>query len=72
MAAKTNAIIILGGAGYENHPKRLTHEKLDTHTVKFIVPDNMCECKGIRHESCDKTIGNFDDKFMATMRELGL
>jgi hypothetical protein len=70
MAAKTNAIIILGGAGYENHPKRLTHEKLDTHTVQFIKPDNMCECKGIRHESCDKTIVNFEEKFIQALSDL--
>lgn len=72
MAAKTNCIVILGGAGYENHPKRLTHPKLDTRSVKFIVPDNMCLCRGIRHESCNKTIVNFEPRFNAAMDELGL
>jgi hypothetical protein len=72
MGAKTNCIIILAGAGYENNPARLTHPKMDTSTVQFIVPDNLHMCRGYRCTQCDKNISNFDLKFANALNQLGI
>lgn len=72
MAAKTKCVIILAGSGWENNPSRLTHPKLDTSSVSFVVPDNHCMCRGYRCQKCDKTIVNFEQKFVTALNQIGI
>jgi hypothetical protein len=58
MAAQTKCVIILGGCGYDNHPKRLLHEKLSTPNITYVMPENMCMCWDYKHDQCNKRILN--------------
>ena len=68
-AAGVNLITILGGQGGHNHPKKLIDKPMNESKIKFIEPDNYCMCVDVRH-SCDKTISNFDNKFIDSVESL--
>lgn len=69
IATRTPAIIIAGGNGAHNNPKRLIGMGMDDSKVRWIFPDNFCMCDRNDH-GCDKRISDFDEKFSAALQEL--
>lgn len=62
-------ITLLGGQGGHNSPTKLISAPMNTDKVRFLEPDNYCMCTDVRH-ACDKTITNFNDKFIDAIRSL--
>jgi hypothetical protein len=66
IAAGTPLICIGGGLGRFNRPSVVTDERMDLSNFHFIEPDNYCLCGDMNHK-CDKTITDFEVKFIEAM-----
>jgi ADP-heptose:LPS heptosyltransferase len=69
IAQRVPLVVIAGGQGRHNAPKRVTDPRMDTSRARFILPDIYCECAG-RHHQCPKAISGFDGKFRAALHEV--
>lgn len=57
-------VIVYGGAAKWNALSKLTESRMDTTKLAVVEPDKFCmSCRDIRHQ-CDKTITNFERKFI--------
>lgn len=62
-------IVIGGGQGGHNAPKRITDQRMDLSRTRFVMPDRYCDCVGRTHD-CAKEISAFDAKFLAALAEV--
>lgn len=64
IAASVPLCAVYGGGGAANAMERLTDPRMDTSRVACVLPDRFCDgCRELDHD-CDKTITDFDTKFM--------
>jgi hypothetical protein len=61
-AAGVPMVVVAGGQGGHNGPARVTDERMQPGLIRWVMPDNYCECGQMLHR-CDKTIKQFRSKF---------
>lgn len=69
MASMIPTVVIGGGNGAHNSPDVLTDPRVDSSTLRWILPDEYCRCADRRHE-CPKKITGFDTQFLEAVADL--
>jgi hypothetical protein len=60
VAYQTPMLLIYGGQGTHNSPKRVLDPRMDTSLIYEAIPDRLCMCASKDH-ACDKRIAKFDE-----------
>ncbi len=59
VAYRVPMLLVYGGWGYHNGPRRIFDARMDTSRIVQAIPDKFCSCRSQFHD-CDRTISNIE------------
>lgn len=69
VATRTPLVVIAGGQAAHNGPSVLIDQRMDASRVRWILPDDYCQCRSMQHD-CAKGISHFRARFIDALDEL--